>query len=98
MAHLKNAVFSFNGGLYFHLYKNSTAGILTSLSNLVSSSQINITTPTFNLTENLAEATSTPFPTLVFNGTTYPMTSITLTSSNITGIDLTVFSPLHTFV
>ena len=53
MAFDKNAVLSFNGELYFHLVKDEYNGILTSLSDLVSSSLITISTPTFTLSENL---------------------------------------------
>jgi len=95
MAYDKNAVLSFNGGLYFHLFKNATVGILTSLTDLESSPLITITTPTFTLSENLAQTSTTS--TLVFNGTTYPLTSNTTLTTNIAGTTLTSLSSFITF-
>ena len=95
MAYVKNAVQSFNGGLYFHLYKDNFNGIVTSLSDLVSSSLINITTPTFTLSENLAQTSTTS--TLVFNGTNYPLTSNTTSWTIITGSTITLLSSFFTF-
>jgi len=51
----KNAVVSFNGGLHFHLYTNAQTGILTSLTELSSSSLITISIPTYTITENLPQ-------------------------------------------
>jgi len=87
MARDKNAVNCFNGELYFHLYKNNTVGIVTSLSDLVSSSLITISTATFTLSQNLAQTHTNS--TLVFNGTTYPLTSNTTSSTTLTGSTLT---------
>lgn len=42
MAFDKGSVQIFNGKLYFHLYKNPNAGILTSLRGLTSSSLITV--------------------------------------------------------
>jgi len=95
MAYGKNAVLSFNGGLYFNLYKNDTAGIVTSLSDLVSSSLITMGIPTFTLTENLVQTSTVS--SLVFNGTTYTLTSNTTSSTTLTGSTLTGSLSFFTF-
>jgi len=95
MGYNKNAVFSFNGELYFHLVKIDTIGILTSLSDLVSSALITISTPTFALSENLAQTSNNS--NLVFNGTTYPLTFNSTTLFNLTGYNLTGSPPLMSF-
>jgi len=93
MAFDKNGVLSFNGGLYFHLFKNYTAGIVTRLSDLVSSSLITMSTPTYTLNENITQNSNAS--TQVFINS-YPLTSNTTTYTNIT-LTLTGISPLKGF-
>jgi len=53
IAEFKNAVFSFNERLYFHLMNDAQKGIITSLNDFVSTFYITISTPIYTLNENL---------------------------------------------
>ena len=75
----KNVAISFNGGLYIILFQNTTTGVLTTLSDLVSSPLITISTPTYTLSENLTQ-TSTP-SSLSLSGS-YPLTFNMTTKSS----------------
>jgi len=68
---------------------------VTSLSDLVSSSLITISIPTFTVTE----LTQALWPiSLEFNGTTYPLTSNATTSTIVTGATLTTITPISPFM
>jgi len=97
---MKNAVLVFEGVLYLPLWKDEKNGIVTGLSDLNNSSPlVTISTPTFTLSENLAQTSTTS--TLVFDGTTYPLTTVLFGGSNpstpLTGSSLTTLSSLMTF-
>jgi len=96
MSYSKNLVQSFNGALYFVLYKNSFTSILTSLTQLSTSPLITITTLSVLPIEglpNISYVSGNTFDSsysLTLNGTS--------TTSNDTGQTLTVISPFRTFV
>lgn len=80
--------------LYFHLFKNNTAGILTSLNVLTSSDLIRVKNFPHTKNENLAQDITAS--ALLFNASTYALTETTQTSTSLTPT-LTSLSPLVTF-
>jgi len=90
MEYAKSGILSFNGGLYFHLYKNDYNVIITSISDLVSSPLITISTPSYTISENLASAITAS--SLVFNGTTYPISLNSTTTTPITSSTVSFFT------
>lgn len=83
-----------NGVLYFHLSKNQTTGILTSLGGLSSSSVITVTDYPHIKSENLAQISTNS--SLAFNTTTYSLTLGYRTRTPITPI-VNLLSPFMTF-
>jgi len=95
MAYYKNAVVSFNGMLYFHLYKDDNTGILTSLSQLASSSLTLLTIPTTVINENLTPNHTNSALTIT---NTFPLNYISKTSSPVASTTFTTLTSFITFI
>lgn len=94
MAYSSCSVVSLNGAVYFHLYKNSSTGILTSLSVFESTSYITVTNYTHTKSENLSDISGSP--TVAFNSTTCPLILDPQISTPIVPI-ITQLSPFMSF-
>ncbi len=94
MAFYKCSVHTFDGEMYFPIYKNPNTGILTSLSILSSSSLITVTNYSHTKLEMQAQINTSSF--LVFTLDPHPLTSNTTTSTYFT-LTMTPASSFMTF-